>query len=829
MGGVKMGIVKNMGRNSLLRTVAVGALVCMPSVAFAQNAEPADAAAESSDGGLDVIVVQARKVNENLQNVPVAVTAFTGDELAKQNFQQLDNLAKFTPGLRMAGGAASPSAAVITLRGQVQTDILAALDPSVGTYVDGVYWARSYGLNSNLLDIESVQVLKGPQGTLFGRNTTGGAILINSKNPDMDDFEGSAAVSYGRFNELEATAVLNLPLVSDAIALRLAGSRTRRDGYTTNIAPSTVRTALGGATFMPHPAVVGPLTGQKYDGRDRWNVRAKLSVRPTETLELLFSGEVFDSNETASARYLSYVPARFVGTARSNYDIGNNASILTGRLLGSPTATAAADGFAALNSVVTTLGSDPNVASLNEAPNNAVRTTTLGLTGSLDVPWGQIKLITAYRRVQSDSILDVDGSPYPLYATGNVQDLKQYSGELQTTGKAFGDKLDFAVGLFYFKERGSDAYTARILSGLLPVYQNSYGFIDNDGMGIYGQGTWHISDALGFTGGIRYSVDDKGLESRNADYVIATGLTSCKLVAVTPYAGPEDPAPAPCAKTARNSFSGISYTLGLDYKLGDNTLLYAKVARGFRAGGHNFRARNSIDFVSFKPEIAMSYEAGIKTEMLDRHVRFNLAAYITNVDDIQRTAIIAVPPVPPATVSSVSTVLGNAGTARFKGFEAELVVKVVDGLTFSGSLGHVSPSYVSFADSTGDRRQERFVQVSNWQYSLAGDYTSNITSNIELSLHADYSWRSKTPSNEYNYSGNPDNAAIIAATTLPAMGLLGARIGLTFDERYEFAVWGRNLTNERGYNGALAVLPLGFIGAWRQEPVTYGLTAKVRF
>lgn len=819
-------------RSAFLITTAAGALLGAPSAVAAQEAPTTpetDAAADASDDqGLDVIVVQARKVSENLQDVPVAVTAFSGSDLEKQNFQQLDNLASYTPGLRMAGGAASPSAAVITLRGQVQTDILASLDPSVGTYVDGVYWARSYGLNSNLLDVESVQVLKGPQGTLFGRNTTGGAILINSKNPDMDELQGSLGLSYGRFNEFEATGMINLPIVTDKIALRIAASRTSRDGYTTNIAPASATTKLGGAAFLDPAARTGSLTGDKYDGRDRWNVRAKLAIRPTDTLELLFSAERYDADDSAAPRYLSYVPTKFSGApGRTNYDVGNNASILVGILNGNSAATAAAPGAAILNSIVAALAADPRVASMNEAPRNIVKTSTLGFTGSLDVPWGQAKLITAYRKVDAQGILDVDGSPYPLYATGNVQNLRQYSGELQTTGKAFDNSLEFAVGLFYFHEYGSDDYTGRILSGLLPVYQNSWGYITNDSMGIYGQATLHITDQLGLTGGLRYSVDDKALESRNADYVIASGTMSCKLVPVA-YVAPEDSAPERCAVSTKDSFSGVSYTLGLDYKLTDNTMIYVKTAKGFRAGGFNFRARNRIDFVSFKPEIAKSYEAGLKTELLDRRLRINLAAYITDVDDIQRTAIIAVPPVPPATVGSASTILGNAGTARFKGFEAEVALRPVSGLTLTGNVGHTDPSYVKFADASGDRRHERFAQVTRWQYSFGADYDASLGGDLDLNLHADYSWRGKTPSAEYNYEANPKNAEIIAATTLPAIGLVGARATLTYGN-YELALWGRNLTNERGYVGSLAVFPLGFVGAWRQEPATYGLAAKVRF
>jgi iron complex outermembrane receptor protein len=192
-----LGYLNVAGRGLATASVLAMGVAGLAAPAFAQATNPA---AEEDTGGLGEIIVTARKVEENLQDVPVSITAFSGDDLQNQNIQRLQDVANFTPGLLMRQGSSTPSAVTITLRGQVQTDILATLDPSVGTYVDGVYWARAYGLNSDILDASSVQVLKGPQGTLFGRNTTGGALLINTNDPNLDDFGGRISATYGRFN-----------------------------------------------------------------------------------------------------------------------------------------------------------------------------------------------------------------------------------------------------------------------------------------------------------------------------------------------------------------------------------------------------------------------------------------------------------------------------------------------------------------------------------------------------------------------------------------------------------------------------------------------------
>jgi iron complex outermembrane recepter protein len=818
----------------ILTGVSLAALAFTATPVLAQAAPPAEETAD--DGGLTQITVTARKVAEDLQDVPVAVTAFSGDDLEKQNIQKVENLANFTPGLRIVQGQSTPTAMTIALRGQVQVDILVTLDPSVGTYVDGVYWARAYGLNGGLLDIESVQVLKGPQGTLFGRNTTGGALLINSNNPDLDEFTGRLSVTYGRFNEFEATGVLNLPIISDRVSLRLAGTRFHRDGYTTNNAPATATTILAGNTVVARGPFLGSQNGLKYDERDRWNFRGKLLAQVTDSFSLLVSGEYFDSDETAPARSLRLATSSYTA-ANTTYNVANTSALFVGAtnanlpLIPANFPAIFGVGYTLLNSDIAAAVGNPDIVLNNEQPYATARTYSFGLTAALEVPWGEAKLITGYRKVRTNAGLDLEGSQYPIHFTEGQQEIKQRSAELQTTGKAFAGKLDFAAGVFVFNETGFD----QSFSIAVPALNGNTGHfaarINNDSMGMYAQGSYHLTDTLTFTGGVRYSVDDKGITSFNNNYSRATGLTTCSIVNPTTafLAGPTEIVQVQqCAITRRDSFSGWSYTAGLDFKLSDGVLIYVKTAKGFRSGGQNLRAPNTAAFLPFAPEIAYSYEVGFKGEFFDRRLRLNVAAYTSDINGIQRSSLIATPPIPPSTVSGTATIVSNAGKARVKGIEVELAAVLFPGFTISATGGLVDPKYVTFADISGDRSFERFAGVAKEQFSLAADYSTEFGSGGKLSLHVDYSWRGDAATGDYFFAANPENAAIVNATTAPALGLLGARASIGFDN-FELAVFGRNITNRRDYVQNLLVAPLGYVTGIRNEPATYGVTGTVRF
>lgn len=812
----------------LLSTVAAAAVVMSSGTALAQSSS------DDEQAGLQEIIVTARKVEENLQDVPVAVTVLSGDDLEKKNVVRIQDIAAFTPGLYMRSGSNSPAGITVSLRGQFQNDTLATLDPSVGTYVDGIYWARAYGLNTTLLDISSVQVLKGPQGTLFGRNTTGGAMLINSNDPKLGEFSGKLSASYGRYNEFEPTGVVNIPL-GDKIAIRLAAKRLSRDGYTTNSVPATAASAVTAVTTaVARRPVGGNLNGLKLDNRDRWQARGKLLIQPTENLSLLFSGEYFNMDEAAPSRNFVYQTQTFAG-ANATFNTASTGALFAGLMNGATPATATTVGLGVLATEANRQAQGGLIAANNEIPYVYAKTQTYNFTGTLDTGWGQAKLIASYRKIKANAGFDLDGTAYAIHFTESQQELTQQSAELQFTGKAFDSAVDFAAGAFVFHESGYDQSISITLPILNPVTSHFWGDIDNDSIGLYGQATWHITDKLSFTGGLRYSVDDKGLETRNNNFNRTSGATTCSVVSgVAAFIVPEIVAPVQCAFKRRDDFSGVSYTAGLDYKITDDLLIYAKTAKGFRSGGQNLRAPSVAAFLPFNPEVAYSYEVGFKGEFLDRRLRVNLAAYTTDVNDIQRSTLVSVPPVPPATVAGTATLLGNAGKARFRGVEAEITVAPFEGFTlqFSGAL--IDPKYIRYADLNDytnpnrDRSFERFSGVFKKQFSIGADYTRPI-GDARINLHADYAWRGEVPLDTYNYAPNPENAAIIAATTGPALGLLSARASIEFMDRFEIGVFGRNLTNERKFSQNQLVAPLGYISATYNEPRTYGVTASVKF
>ena len=817
-------VSRNLGVLLASTSLAATGLVAAP--AMAQDAAQAE---DSADQGLGVIIVQARKVSENLQDVPVAVTALSGKELEARNVVRFQDIAAFTPGLYMRSASNSPSGIVVALRGQFQNDSLVTLDPSVGTYVDGVYWARSYGLNGSMLDVSSMQVLKGPQGTLFGRNTTGGAILINTNDPQLGEFSGKLSVSYGRYNEFEPTAVVNLPL-GDKIALRLAGKRLSRDGYTTNSVPANAASVISPTNpAVARAPVTGNLNGLKLDNRDRWQGRAKLLAKPTDTLSLLFSAEYFKMDETAPSRNNVYNTGTFDASKLSppgntTFNTGGSGLLFTGLLNGGTLATATGIGRTVLNAEIARLANGGQITSQNEIPYVYAKTQTYNFTGTLDTDWGQAKLIAGIRQIDSYASIDLDGTYYPIHFTESQQSVKQESAEIQFTGKAFANALDFAVGAFVFHESGFDQSISITVPTLNPLTSHFWGKIDNDSIGAYTQATWHFTDKLSFTGGLRYSVDDKGLESRNNNYNRTTGTATCSLFSAPAISGPELVAIPACAVRRRDSFSGWSYTAGLEFKPTEDILLYAKTAKGFRSGGQNLRAPTSAFLLPFQPEIAYSYELGFKGEFLDRRVRFNVAAYQTDVNNIQRSTLIA----QPGGNGQTATVLGNAGKARFRGLEADLTVLVAEGFTLSAAGAIVDPKYIKYADLSGDRSFERFNGVFKHQFTVGADYSRDISEDTRVNFHVDYAWRGKTPLDSYNYAPNPENAAIIAATTAPALGLLGARASVAF-RNFELGVYGRNLTNERKFVQNQLVAPIGYTSATYNEPRTYGVTASVSF
>ena len=746
-------------------------------------AQTADASTSSE--GLGDIIVTARKVTENLQDVPVAITAFTGEALANKGVVDIRGVANFTSGLSTREAPSNPTSFIIALRGQVQTDVIATLEPSVGTYLDGVYIARAYGLSAELMDVESVQVLKGPQGTLFGRNTTGGAILLQTNNPRLGEFSGTAQASYGRYNELRGLGIVNVPL-GDKFAVRGAIQYSQRDNWQHDVS-----------------------TDARYGKRETLQGRAKLLWEPTDDFRLIASAEWYDGKFDMPARV-----NRFTG----NTWTGANAAIVAAER-------------AVFENDITAVGVTPSLpsagADVRRPAYTDIKTQTYGLTAALDTFFGEVRWINGYRRIESENQVDLDGSRVNRHVTQGVQDLKQYSSELQVTGTAFADAVTFATGVTYFKEKGFDR--SRSNNDGAPTWTQFNGILDNDSFGMYGQATWRATEKLSVTGGLRYSIDDKGVTSQSGVFLMNTNLIVCLPTNIPPALNE-------CKRSRRDTFDDLSYTIGADYRFTDDVLVYAKYGRGFRSGAQQLRSLTLTDSAPAQPEIVKEFEIGLKSDWLDRRLRVNLAGFYNTITGAQRSTLQAVAPNP------AQTLLENADVRNF-GIEADVAWAIVDGLTLTASGALLDPKYESYIGYVNgvagvDKSSSRFDGLVKEQFSLSLDYQGDVGF-ARLAANLSYAWAGNMPTNPESYETltaggyTPAQAnEIVRTTTKEAAGFMNARLGLAFgaDDNFEVALWGRNIFNKQVFVQNLFVGGGNdYVSGMRNDPATYGLTATFRF
>ncbi|ALJ12885.1 TonB-dependent receptor [Sphingopyxis macrogoltabida] len=790
----------------LLAAVSLGAIALSAAPAFAQ------AAPEETQYDDDaIVVIGVTKQDANIQETPIAITAFSGETLTEQGISKVEDIASFTPGFNIRGAGNNPTAFSLAMRGQVQNDNIATLEPSVGTYLDEMYIARAYGLNVELVDVESVQVLKGPQGTLFGRNTSAGAVLIQTANPRYDEISGKMSATYGRFDERTGQAVLNLGL-SDSLAIRGALYYQKRDGYKTDIN-----------------------TGAKYEGRETWNGRVKLGWKPTDTFEILLSGEWYDTYIDGPVRQNLFfnAPAAF-GPAKPIVD--GIAAAEREEFGGNPN-------LAAYTPPSAVIGADPR------GPFNKTKTQTYTAKFILDTSFGQIRWINGYRGVQSENLVDLDGTSFAGHFTEGTQDLKQYSTELQATGTAFDDRLNFATGITYFRETGFDQSRSNLFNGKFAAgptvpaefvgrtsWSNFSGTLDNDSFGMYGQLNYALTDRFNVTGGLRYSIDDKRVITRSGDVVDNTD----QFVRCTPAT-----VAIPCDRERHKTFTNLSYTIGADYDVTDDILIYAKQSKGYRSGALQLRTVTLEDSIPSDPEIVNEQEIGIKTTFLDGRARFNIAGYHNKVRDAQRSPVLA-----PNGISQ--TVIENADTETW-GVEADASFEVVDGFTLFASGAISDPKYTRYEGKAlaGTPPTQTIVTVDKSDYLLVGIVKEQFTvganlkqdlGGVGLDANIVYAWQGKMPQIDIPVNmftstapgglgltqAQADQLAAVAQSG--SLGLLNARVALSFgpEKNFEVALWGKNLTNDQEQQYTLLLSNI-YVGTSYNEPRSYGVTASFKF
>lgn len=644
----------------LLAGCALGIFASTAAVAqTAPQASAADSGAASGD-----IVVTARRIAERIQDVPIAVTAFSQGSLEAAGVRTVGDLALVTPGLNftstVGGGRNRPA---YELRGIPITDVLSSQDQTIGLYVNDVYMARPVGSNSTLIDLENVQVLYGPQGTLFGRNTIAGAILINTKKPTKD-LGAQVWAELGNYNARVFGGIVNLPL-NDAVQLRLLGQRSTRDGTTKNIA-----------------------NGQDLDDEDNYSLRASLRV--------------------ASGPFESVTVGDYFRTA-TNFNAGKMTQYLNSTLLyplpGGGVIPIAPATFGvypttlpAAFDAAQALG--PRTVAWSILQSSYVRTVGVSNTTSYELsPNITLKNIIGYRDSANTNVGDTDKTALDIAQNGPTFFFThQFSEELQLQGKAFDNRLTWIMGGYYFRERTHEGSSGRNFIGTTSYLKSTLDwFATNTSKSLFAQGTFAATDKLNLTAGLRYNWDKRQLFinspllTENAAGVL--NPPTCQLVKSTTPGQEFDP-DGDCLEYRQGSFKALSYTTTIDYHLNKDLMVYVAHRRGYRSGGFNGRATNYTTARPFSPETVKDVEIGAKGEFAfsdEGRFNFDVAAFQMWYTDMQRSVIVLSP------AGTATTTIFNAAKATIKGFEVKATIAPIRQLSLNVNWAHNIGKYNTFA------------------------------------------------------------------------------------------------------------------------------------
>jgi len=802
-----------MNKAVTLGAIGIGALTAaMAQPAYAQ--QPQSGASE----GIQDIVVTARRTEESLQTTPIAVTALSPEALATAKVENVVDLQRTAPGLVMGRGSAGTDGMVfVAIRGQGNLQPILANDPAVATYIDGVYIPRPSTGMTDLQDIQRLEVLRGPQGTLFGRNTTGGAINIITNDP-TDELSGTFKAEYGNYDNLGVQASFNVPL-AQGLALRVSGAINDREGFGDN--------PLNNRDFADNKSkfVRGKL---KYDGNG-WDITLSGDWnRQTNHGQQIALWDFDRSSPTINA--LGYAPGLTAGLLSRKDWWGNTA-----------TGTSMTPGIGTLT---------PEAQALyGVQPFNTLE--VYGFSGTINVDLGglNLKSITGYRHSMNYGLSDTDGTSVPLIATYAGSGSYYISQELQLSGNIT-DSLSFIAGAYAGKESGYEFSRSQLFGGLI---RDSNADVTNKTFGLFAQAYYELTPTLRAVGGFRYTWDTRNSVLHNAqvfgrpyDAVNASTPTGINCTV-----DPTEPVTATTCNQAQNAkFNYPAWNLGLDWQASDNLFLYVATRGAAKAGGWNLRAGG---LPAFSPEKVKDVEAGLKVDLFDRRLRFNTAVFHTWKDDNQAIVNSYVDGI------GVTQYIQNNGKVRIWGWENEITAVPWEGMTVSinGSLqdgkyvkGSFSETQIvpgsGCTNSAGVVTDSCVVDLSGLPLLQLPKKQLNVSATQKVPLGAG----TLAITGAWAYIGAQHFGAVKAAeeTTdanvkagyeaenrlgrVPGYGIFNGRIAFQLENpNVEIAIYGRNITDKKYLLRRFPDLyrSMGIVAAYVGQPATYGVETTFRF
>ncbi len=766
------------------------------------------AAGEDTSLQIEEVIVTARKRSESLQVVPIAVSAHTGASLSKQGMTNIAEIGDLIPNMEfdsispINGSSNTPN---INLRGIGTTDFLLTIDPSVGVYLDGVYVARSVGGLFDLLDVERVEVLRGPQGTLFGRNTIGGAVQIVSRKPD-EEFRFTAEATTGTDSRRDFRASISGAL-SEKLFASLSLSSKQRDGYGRRL-----------DYFDEHPELEGPIESIKFfdeptgfDGiaaqpdpdeqpgnENKRSGRLNVVFAPSEDFTLSLSADYSWSDETAPALVLMDVflddlsaPTPGVQNPLTGNEFAPNIAALH-QMFGFAAGTVPYDERFIIGDNFSTYASGPG----------ASKSEIWGISATADWQLNEtisLKSLTAYRELDSLFGQDPDHSPFLLDAHTNDYTHNQFSQEFRLNGLSLDGKFKWVLGAYYFKEEGRDRVIVPLLHGL--VLLDEANDIDNSALAAFGQGTYDFTDQTSLTVGLRYTDEKKKYVATHVDHGSANALGSQIQL--------PDGTLVLLIGSSEVDFNNVSPYVSVSHRWNEDVMTYASFSKGFKSGGFTGRTTAFIADqkpIPFNEEKASTFEVGFKSSLMDNRVRLNAAFFTTSYTDLQVTV-----------QEGVAPITANAGNARINGAEFELVAVVSESLNFNAAVGLLDANYNEKPSQIGDH----LVNAPKATFNLGFDYTADLgDQGYALVFRGNYTHKSTV----YN---NTENTALL---TQPAVDLINGSVTLEGpDNRWSITFGGKNLTNETYLVTGFFQPGVGYTEGVFARPREWYLSGKINF
>ena len=715
---------------------------------------------------LEEVVVTATKRAQSLQDVPMAVNAFNADTIETAGINDAGDLAILTPALNINVNT-NPFAARMVIRGvgTAQTD--PALEPSVGLFIDGIYLGRTGLGMSDLTDIERIEVLQGPQGTLYGKNTNAGAISVITKKPSFEKSEGYIEASVGNYSMNKLTASISGPLTQN-LAYRLSGNINQRDGYYDNSA------------------------GVDFNDADDWNIQGKLQWEPTESLSILLSGSRVERDTTCC------------GADAVQDESVNNELVAQGL---SPDSN---DPY------------DYNVQS-NADNRFAMESDLLSMTIDYDTGWGAIKSITAWNDYSYRVDQDPDRSELDILTLSN----DKYSGdsfsqELRFTASP-NDNVDYMLGVFYLEQntkRGGDEPFVFIGDDIITIgsqqdlpFPLPFNFLvqpgdsltvdmdqDAETIAFFGQGTWHIGDQWHVTGGLRWSDEEKKSDLFSQTYSTAF---SYQILGASFL----DSVSTPIDATLERSSDNVDWMLRAALDIGDDSMVYASAGTGTKSGGFQ-TVNGAADDREFDDEDTTTYELGVKSTLLDARLRINAAAFYSEIENFQAQRQLE---------TGIGTYVSNESKVETSGVDFQVEAAPMPNLVLSAGLLYMHKYEITDGPEKGA------------DLPFTAEFSGTLAATLVFPLgdggvywRTDYSYMD-------DHVTNVASAAQLRDADYDNRNLVNSKLGWRNDS-WNVSIWGKNLTDDKyAMQTAAPFLVSGMDAYFLAPPRTFGATVRYTF